>query len=151
MTKSPPINRGVLVEYKALKHVVSLAAEIETGNVFHNYQIVIMVRNILNTLGYKQQPTVVKTINSTASSFVNNLLKQKHSKSWDVKFHWLRENENFRIYLDKGPNNDADYFTKHHAPKHHQNMKPKCILKGFLIKMRQNSNKSLKSKCAKVP
>ena len=47
-----------------------------------------------------------------------------------MSFHWLRENENFHLYWNKGSNNDANYFTKHHAPKHHKNMRPKCILKG---------------------
>ena len=36
-TKSPPINGGVLVECKILKHVVSSVAEIETGGFFHNF------------------------------------------------------------------------------------------------------------------
>ena len=51
-----------------------------------------------------------------------------------MRFHWLRENDNFIMYWDKGLNNDANYFTKHHTPEHHQNMRPKYILKGFLIK-----------------
>ena len=89
-----------------------------------------MVRHILNALRHKQHPTVVKTDNSNTSSFTNDLLKQKRSKSWDMSFHWLRENENFRLYWNKGSNNDANYFTKHHAPKHYKNMRPKCILKG---------------------
>lgn len=58
-------------------------------------------------------------------------------------FHWLRDNENFRIYWDKGPNNDADYFTKDHTYKHHNNMKPTYTRKGFLMKRDKKLHKFL--------
>lgn len=74
MTKSQPINGGVLVEW-IFKHVVSSVAEVETSGAFHNRQTAVIFRNILNALGYKQQPTVVKTNNSAVLSFVNNLLR----------------------------------------------------------------------------
>ena len=125
ITKSPPINRSILVECKLLRHVVSSTAEAETARLFHNYQTAIMIRNILNALGHKQKPIPVTTDNSTASSFVNDLLKQKRSKSWDMIFYWLRENKNFIIHWDRGTNNDADYFTKHYAPRNHETMRPK--------------------------
>ena len=51
-----------------------------------------------------------------------------------MRFHWLRENKNFIIYWDRGTNNDADYFTKHHAPRHHKTMRTKYILQGILAK-----------------
>ena len=44
-------------------------------------------------------------------------MKQKHSKTWDMKWQWLRYKEVLdkpRLYLDRGNNNDAEYFTKHH-------------------------------------
>ena len=53
ITKSPPINRSILVECKLLRHVVSSTAEAETARLFHNYQTAIMIRNILNALGHK--------------------------------------------------------------------------------------------------
>ena len=149
ITKSPIINGSVLVECKVLKHVVSSAAEAETGGLFHNCQTAIMIRHILNALGHHQKPTPVKSDNSTAASFVNDLLKQKRSKSWDMRFHWLRENKNFIIYWDRGTNNDADYFTKHHAPRHHKTMRPKYILQGFLAKWSKQSE-FLQEMCARV-
>ena len=76
-----------MVECKLLKHVVSSAAEVETGGLFHNCQTAIMIRHILNALRHNQKPTPVKTDNSTAASFVNDLLKQKRSKSQDMRFH----------------------------------------------------------------
>ena len=46
-----------------------------------------------------------------------------------MKFHWLRKDKNFIIYRDRETNDDADYFTKYHVPKHHMTMRPKYVLK----------------------
>ena len=66
-----------------------------------------------------------------------------------MRFHWLRENKNFIIYWDRGTNNDADYFTKHHAPRHCKTKRLKCILKGFLRKWSKQSE-FLQEMCARV-
>ena len=61
--------------------------------------------------------------NVTAASFVEDILKRKQSKAWDVRYLWLLEqqcNKKFKIYWDKGATNLADYHTKHHLPHHHQ-------------------------------
>ena len=47
-----------------------------------------------------------------------------------MKWYWLRDKEvlkQLRVYWDKGTNNDADYFTKHHPPTHHRQMRPQYI------------------------
>ena len=39
-----------------------------------------------------------------------------------MRYYWLRDRQTqqqFKIYWDKGVNNDADYFTKHHATVDH--------------------------------
>ena len=126
-TETTKLNAGIHVECCLLKHVVASAAEAETGGVFHNCQFGVHIRRMLTVLNHPQPPTLVKTDNSTAESFVNKHIKQKRSKSWDMRFHWLRDQEtqnNFKIYWDKSKNNYADYFTKHHAPSHHQKMRP---------------------------
>ena len=72
---------------------------------------------------HPQPPTPVKADNSTAITFVNTNIKQKRSKAWDMRLNWLQEREKrikeFKFYWDRGINNDADYHTKHHPPKHH--------------------------------
>ena len=122
----PDVNGAILVECKALKHVVSSAAEAETAGVFHNAQIAIPIRYMLEQLGHPQPPTPIKTDNSTATGFVYNNIHQKKSKSWDMRYHWLRDRQTrreFDIYWDKGSNNHADYFTKHHPTKYHQEIR----------------------------
>ena len=61
-------------------------------------------------------------------------MRVKRSKSWDMKYNWLRDHiaqEQFTIKWDKGVNNLADYFTKHHPPNHHKTLRSTYTLKGF--------------------
>eukprot|EP00957_Ditylum_brightwellii_P140966 10739135-Ditylum_brightwellii.AAC.1 len=63
-------------------------------------------------------------------------MQNKHSKTWDMSYHWLREadvRKALEIYWDKWGNNDADYYTKHHSPMHHKLIRPRHILKGFNV------------------
>ena len=124
--KNTKINGAILVECRYLKHVVASAAEAETGGLFHNCQNTIHIRKLLEILGHTQSATPVKTDNSTAAAFVNEMIRQKRSKSWDMRYHWIREQQNqnnIKVFWDKGENNKADYFTKHHPPIHHKRMR----------------------------
>ena len=50
----------------------------------------------------------------------------KKSKAWDMELHWLRDKKIaklVKVFWDKGTNNGADYFTKHHATSHHQHIR----------------------------
>ena len=123
----PKPNGPILIECKTLRHVVASAAEAECGGLFHNGQMAVPIRQLLIDIGHPQPPTPLKTDNSTASNFTQCNMKQKKSKSWDMRYNWLRCRETqqqLRIYWDRGTNNLADYFTKHHPPKHHIHMRP---------------------------
>ena len=71
--------------------MVSSAAEAEVGGVFHNAQVAIPIRTLLKALHHPQPPTPIKTDNSTAYSFIYNNIHQKRSKSWDMRYYWLRD------------------------------------------------------------
>ena len=134
----PPLNAPIHVECKTLKHVVSSAAEAETGGLFSNCHFAIGLKHILQALGHPQGPIPIKTDNQTASAFVNNTLKAKRSKTWDMRYFWLKDRvsqSEFFIYWDKGSNNHADYWTKHWPAKYHQQIRPTYILKGNMIVM----------------
>ena len=125
-----------LNECKTLKHAVASAAEGETAGLFHNCQTAVHIRKILTALYHLQPATPTKTDNSTASCFVNDTLKKKRSKAWDIRYHWLSDQsslDNFFIYWDKGTNNYADYHTKYQTPTHHINSREKYVLKGFHV------------------
>jgi hypothetical protein len=130
ISKHTTLNGAILVECKTLRHVVSSAAEAETGGLFHNAQIAILIRHILEALGHPQPPTPIKTDNSTANGFVHDNIHQKRSKSWDMRYYWLRDRitqQQFKVYWDKGINNWADYFTKHHPTKYHRAIRARYV------------------------
>ena len=84
----------------------------------------------LITLDHKKPATPLKTDNSTTEGFVNSGMRPKRSKTWDMKWHWLRDKEVLEqliLYWDRGTNNDTDYLTKHHPPIHHRQTRPRYI------------------------
>jgi len=106
---------------------MSSAAEAETGALFMNAQEAIPIRRCLTELGHEQPATRIRTDNSTACGFANGTIKQKRSKSFDMRFYWLldqEQREQFNIKWDAGKNNLADYMTKHHPASHHQHVRP---------------------------
>ena len=124
------INGPILIECKTLRHVVASSAEAETAGLFHNCQTAIPLRYLLQAIGHPQPATPVKTDNTTALAFVRNNITQKRSKSWDMRYYWLRGKEQdgvFDIYWDNSNNNDADYYTKHHPATHHQHIRPRYV------------------------
>ena len=70
------------------------------------------------------------------AQFVKDTIKNKCSKLWDVRYHWLTEHqakEDLYIYWDRGKNNLAYNHTKYYSPKHDKNVRPKYILQNFLV------------------
>ena len=131
-----PHNGAILIECRTLKHVVCSAAEAECGGLFQNSQNDIALRTLLQEMGHPQQPTRIKTDNKTANSFVYASMRVKRSKSWDMRYHRLKEaaiRTILNISWDKGSNNDADNFTKHHPPAHHRLQLSIYILKDFSV------------------
>jgi len=129
-------NAPVNTECATLKNVVCSAAEAECGGLFHNCQKAVTMRRMLEGLGHKQQPTSVKTDNSTANSFVHASMRLKKSKTWDMRWNWLRQQElhqQFRIKWEPGKFNKADLFSKLHPPSHHIKKRGDYILKGFSL------------------
>ena len=137
-SSQPTLNAPIHIECTLLKHVVLSVAEAEIGALFHNAKTAIHIRKMLEALGHRQQTIRIKTDNSTAESYCNKTLKEKRSKSWDMRWWWLQDkikNKEFHVYLDKGKNNYVYYHTKHFPPLYHQQIRPKYILKGYNISL----------------
>jgi hypothetical protein len=121
------LNNGtILISSKVLKHVMSSAAEAEIGAVFINAKEGAVLRTTLEELGHKQPPTTMETDNTTATGYSNGTIKQKRTKSMDMRFYWIKDRVKqvqFHVYWGPGFNNLADYFTKHHSPAHHKGMR----------------------------
>jgi hypothetical protein len=138
---SVPMNGPVLVDCSTIRNVVGSVAEAECSGCYRSAQQAIPIRLALIELGHPQPRTPIKTDNSTASGFVNKSIRQKRSKSWDMRYHWLRDRiaqGQFHIFWDKGINNLADYFTKHFPPSHHIEIRPNYILKNHIVRVLQS-------------
>ena len=98
----------------------------------------VYIRIILEELGHKQPPTPLQTDNSMAEGVVNGKVKLERTKAMDMRFHWLRDREcqeQFRIYWRPGKLNYADYWTKHHPAKHHQNVRKEFLTSHTVLEM----------------
>ena len=127
-------NAPLHTECRTIKNVVPSAAEAECAALFHNCTVAVGIRHALEGLSHPQKRTEVVTDNSTTNSFVHSEMKVKRSESWDMRYNWLRNRvaqEQFYIKWKEGIHNLADYFTKHHPPKHHQLKRYDYILKGY--------------------
>jgi hypothetical protein len=109
---------------------MSSAAESETGGVYLNGKEAIPIRTTAIELGHPQPPTPIKTDNTTAHGILTKSLRPKLSKAFDMRFHWMKDRiqqQQFHLYWEKGTQNMADYFTKHHPPRHHKLMRYKYL------------------------
>ena len=113
-----------------LKFVVASAAEAELGAMFLNAKEAIPARHALATLGHPQPKTPMQIDNSTAVGVANSNIQPRRTKAMDMRFHWLRDREaqgQFRFFWRPGKSNLADYWTKHHCPAHHREMRGKFL------------------------
>ena len=109
------INGSVLAISTIIPAVVASAAEAEYAALFIAAQEAVDLRNILDSLGYPQQPTTILCDNLCAVGLATNTVKQRKSKSIDMRFHWLRDRiaqNQFLVKWRKGALNLADFFTK---------------------------------------
>jgi hypothetical protein len=129
----PPNNGTILTKSTIIKAVMSLAAEAELGALYINAKNAVYLRQILDEMGHPQPKTPIQTDNTTAEGVKkNNKIQTKCTKAMDMHFHWLRDRESqdqFRIYWRPGGTNLADYFTKHHPPAHHVNVRAEFLTK----------------------
>ena len=124
----PVRNNGALLTTSVImRNVMSSAAEAECGALFNNTREAVPLRISLTEMGYPQPPTPVDVDSSTTVGFANKRMKQRKSRSMDMRFYWIQDRvkqRQFNIQWRPGATNLADYFTKHHAPSHHRRMRP---------------------------
>jgi hypothetical protein len=79
------LNGSIINVASVIKNVVAPAAESEVGACFQNAQTAAPLRITLMELGHKQSATPLRTDNSTAYGILNETIKQKRSKSMNMK------------------------------------------------------------------
>ena len=136
-TSKPMTNAPLHVLCNTLKNVVSSAAEAETGGIFLAAQKACPMRVALAELGHPQPPngTPVFNDNSTATGILNSSMRQKLSKAFDMRFYWVRDRiaqKQFQLFWRQGSTNMADYFTKHHPPWYHRQMRYKYLQRALM-------------------
>jgi hypothetical protein len=129
---SPPprFNGPVLVNSTILKSVLASAAEAELGALFYNGKDGAALRTTLEEMGHPQTATPIQTDNACAAGIANDTVKQRRSKAIDMRFYWIKDRVaqgDFLVHWRRGLENDADYFTKHHAPSHHRCMRSRYL------------------------
>jgi hypothetical protein len=80
------LNGSILNVASVIKNVIASAAESEVGACFHNAQSGAPLRVTLTGLGHIQQPTPLRTDNSTVFGIFNETIKQKKSKAMDMRY-----------------------------------------------------------------
>ena len=110
--------------------VVGSVGEAEYGAGYMNAREGVNIRNIATALGHEQPPTPLLCDNEFAIGLANDTLKQKRSKSIDMRFHWLRDRVRqgqFRMIHLSGKLILADYFTKALPKETHRLMAPRLV------------------------
>jgi hypothetical protein len=104
------------------------------------------MRIALMELGHPQPitGTSFETDNSTSQGILTSKMRQKLSKSFDMRYWWMKDRINqgqFNLIWALGKFNLADYITKHHPPWHHCNMRYRYIQR--VISAHNTTNKSV--------
>ena len=123
-----PTNGAILNPTGIIRHVANSATEAEIGAIYINAAHRVIIRNTLQEMGHVQPPTgtPIITDNETALGFINNTMKKQRSRVIDMRYHWTIDRvaqQQFDIIWEPGVTNLADYYTKHHSPAHHRQIR----------------------------
>ena len=106
---------------------MSFASEAELAALYYGCKQAAPIRVTLKEMGHPQPaPTPVTTDNITAQGLTMGTMTPKTSKSNDQQFNWLKcrnAQRQFKYLWRKGILNRADYTSKHHPARHHQNVR----------------------------
>jgi hypothetical protein len=92
-------------------------------------------------MGHLQPQTPIQTDNAMAEGVTKKKLQPKCTRAMDMRFHCLcnrKPQDQFKIYWRPKKTNLVDYFTKHHLPNHHTNVRAEFLTKvQYLAEARQ--------------
>ena len=128
----PMTNAPLHILCNTIKNVMASAAEAEAGGLFLAVQKACPLRIALAELGHPQPPqgTPLYNDNKTTTGILNATMRQKLSKAFDMRVYWVRDRvlqKQYQLIWRKGTTNMADYFTKHHPPWYHKQMRYKYL------------------------
>ena len=118
-------NGAIFTHSADLDVVVASPGEAEYGAAFTIAQKAEFSRIILTAIGHPQPATVLFCDNKCAVGLANDAVKQRHSKSVDMRYHWLRDRVcqgHFNVTWLSGKNILADFFIKPLPVHRHQKL-----------------------------
>ena len=121
------LNGAFYVLCTILKLVASSAAEAELGALFLNAKQAKIIKITLEELGHPQPPTPMHVDNSTTVGIVNSTIKRQKSRSMEMRYMWLLDQEAQRLFTfhqHPGQENLGDYPSKHHTADTHRHVRP---------------------------
>ncbi len=121
-----------------IKHVMSSATTVELAALYIMAREAVYIHIIIEEMGHTQPPIPLPTDNAMAEGVVNGKVQPKRTKAMDMRFHWLWDWEcqkQFCINWRPGKLNYADYWIKHHAGTHHQNMRKEFLTPVTVLEM----------------
>ena len=130
---------------------MSSATDAELAGLYIMARKAVYIQIILEEMGHKQPATTLQTDNAMEEAVTNDKVQPKCTKAMDMRFHWLQDREcqrQFRIYWRPGKLNYADYWTKHHLTKHHQQMRKEFITPQIVLEMLRQENEMIAARAA---
>ena len=101
------------------------ASKAEATALFTNMKEGVIQHIALEEMQWPQPPTPITVDNSTAAGLAQDTIKANKSRAMDMRLHWIQDRaqqRQFHVTWAPGKLTKADYFTKLHAPIHHQRM-----------------------------
>jgi hypothetical protein len=87
----PKFNGAIHIVSSIMRNVLSSATEAEVGACFHNTQDACPLRVTLEEMNWPQPPTPIQVDNSCAHGIINDTVKQRRSKAFNMRFYWVRD------------------------------------------------------------
>ena len=99
------LNGNIAITCAILKLVTASAAKAKLGALFLNTQEARIIRLILQEFGHVQPSTPIHVENTTAVGIVNNTIKRKHSRGFEMRYFYLPDQQTqkyMRFYYHPG-------------------------------------------------
>jgi hypothetical protein len=129
---NPTTENGMIHSMSSIIDViVASAGEAEYGTAFIYAQHGVWFRQIATAMGHPQPATPILCDNKFAIGLATDTIKQKRSKSIDMRFHWLRDRirqGQFTITYLASALNLADFFTKSLPRAIHEAMMERLVI-----------------------
>jgi hypothetical protein len=127
---SVTLNGAIACISTIIKAVCSSATEAEYAALFIVAKQAAWLRTLLTVMGYPQPVTAILCDNEVAVGIANLTVKPKQSKSFDMQYHWVRDQVSqgkLEVYWREGTANIADFFTKALPVHKHQTIKKQLV------------------------